>query len=379
LLLRTLLNVDGVDRGYRAERVLTMMVDPLGNRYPTPASLLRFFDDIEREVRALPGVRAVAWTSGLPLGPSDQGSRAFEIIGAPPADSQRPTADYQIVSPTYFQALDLPVTAGRAFTDRDTRDNVAVCMVNEAFARHYLQGRSPIGVQVAIRPTGSPQAKPDVREIVGVARQVKGRPDELEDLLQIYVPLAQDPTDDIYLTVRASTASHGSDKALTPSVRAAIARIDKEQLVSVRDVMTLDDVAWTATSGQRFRAVMVVAFASLALLLAIVGVFGILGYSVQLRVRDFSVRRALGATTADILRLAIGNAVRVIAAGTIAGLVLATLLGRLLASMLFGVKPLDAVTFVSATLLLAVTALLAMIGPAWRATRVDPAIALRTE
>src|SRR6185295_11160669 len=110
LLLRTLLNVEGVDRGYRAERVLTMMVDPLGNRYPTPAALLRFFDDIEREVIALPGVRAVAWTTGLPLGPSDQGGRSFEIVGAPPADSQRPVADYQIVSPTYFQALDLPVT-----------------------------------------------------------------------------------------------------------------------------------------------------------------------------------------------------------------------------------------------------------------------------
>src|SRR5262245_8236732 len=182
-------------------------------------------------------------------------------------------------------------------------------MVNEAFEHTYLQGRSPIGARIGIRPTGSPQAKPVVREIVGVARQVKGRPDELEDLLQIYVPLAQDPVDDIYLAVRAATGRSGSGKALTPSVRAAIARIDKEQLVSVRDVMTLDDVAWTATSGQRFRAVMVLAFAGLALLLAVVGVFGVLGYSVQLRVRDFSVRRALGATTGDILRLALGHAV----------------------------------------------------------------------
>jgi putative ABC transport system permease protein len=376
LLLRTLLAVEGVDRGYRAGRVLTMMVDPLGSRYPTRASLLRFFDDIEREVTALPGVRRIAWTTGLPLGPSDQGARSFEVVGASSVDSQRPTADYQIVSATYFQTLDVPMAAGRAFNERDTNDSVAVCMVNEAVVRSYIPGRSPIGLQLAIRPTGSPQAKPQIREIVGVARQVKGRPDELEDLLQIYVPLAQNPIDDIYLAVQAST---GNADALTPSVRAAIARVDKDQLVSVRDVMTLEDVAWHATSRHRFRAVMVIAFASLALLLAVVGVFGVLGYSVQLRVRDFSVRRALGASSADIVRLAIGSAVRVIAAGSIAGLILAAMLGRLLASMLFGVQPLDPVAFVSAPIVLALTAVLAMIGPAWRATRVDPAIALRAE
>ena len=376
LLLRTLLAVDGVDRGYRAGRVLTMMVDPLGSRYPTRASLLQFFDDIEREVTALPGVRRLAWTTGLPLGPSDQGARSFEIVGEPSASGQRPTADYQIVSPTYFETVDLPLVAGRAFNQRDTDGSVAVCIVNEAVVRGAMPGRSPIGLQIAIRPTGSPQAKPQIREIVGVARQVKGRPDELEDLLQIYVPLAQNPIDDIYLAVEASSGDAG---ALTPSVRRAIARVDKDQLVSVRNVMTLEDVAWQATSRQRFRAVMVGAFASLALLLAVVGVFGVLGYSVQLRVRDFSVRRALGASSADIVRLAIGSAVRVIAAGSLAGLILAAMLGRLLAGVLFGVQPLDPVTFLSAPILLALIAALAMIGPAWRATRVDPAVALRVQ
>ncbi len=376
LLLRTLMAVEGVDRGYGAERVLTMLVDPLGSRYPTRASLLQFFEDIERELLPLPGVRSVAWTTSLPLGPSDQGGRSFEIIGDSSVESQRPTADYQIVSPTYFQTLDIPLTAGRGFDERDTDNGIAVCIVNEAFVRKHVPGRSPIGVQVAVRPLGSPQAKPAIREIVGVARQVKGRPDELEDLLQIYVPLAQDPTDDIYLAVQASTSSA---EALTPSVRAAIARVDKEQLVSVREVMTLEDIAWNATSRQRFRAVMVIAFASLALLLAMIGVFGILGYSVQLRVRDFGTRRALGASTADVIRLAIRSAVRVIAAGTVIGLILATMLGRLLSSMLFGVRPLDPATFVFVTLVLAVTGVLAMIAPAWRATRVDPATALRAE
>ena len=227
-------------------------------------------------------------------------------------ESKRPTADYQIVSPAYFATLDLPVVAGRSFNDRDTRDSVPVCIVNEAFVRGHLQGRSPIGLRVAIRPTASPQTPPVVREIVGVARQVKGRPDETEDLVQIYVPMAQNLVDDIFLVVRPAS---GRAEALAPSVRAAIGRVDKEQLVSVRDVMTLEDVAWEATARHRFRAVLVMTFAGLALLLAMVGVFGILAYSVQQRVRDFGVRRALGATTGDVLRLVVGSAVRVIASG----------------------------------------------------------------
>jgi putative ABC transport system permease protein len=377
LLLRTLMAVEHVDRGYRADRVLTMMVDPLGSRYPTAASLLQFFEAVEQEVTVLPGVRSVAWTSALPLGPSDAGRFFFEIAGDPPVhESQRPTADYQIVSPAYFRTLDLPIVTGRSFSDRDTGDSVPVCIVNEAFVRGYLQSRSPIGVRVAVRPTGSAQAAPVLREIVGVARQVKGRPDETEDLIQVYVPMAQNLVDDIYLAVRAMS---GRAEGLAPSVRAAIARVDKEQLVSVRGVMTLEDVAREATARHRFRAVLVVTFAGLALVLAMIGVFGILAYSVQQRVRDVGVRRALGATTSDVLRLVVGSAARTIATGAVIGLALSTVLGRLLATMLFGVQPLDPMTFASVTIVLAVTAAVSIAGPAWRATRIDPAVALRGE
>jgi putative ABC transport system permease protein len=171
----------------------------------------------------------------------------------------------------------------------------------------------------------------------------------------------------------------GSAAALASSVRAAVERVDKEQLVSVRDVMTLEDVAWDASARHRFRAVMVVTFAALALLLAMIGVFGILAYSVQQRVRDFAVRRALGATSGDVLRMVLRSAAGVVAGGVGLGLVLAAILGRLLTTMLFGVRPLDAMTFASVTFVLAITAALAVAGPAWRATRIDPAAALRTE
>jgi putative ABC transport system permease protein len=212
--------------------------------------------------------------------------------------------------------------------------------------------------------------------MVGVAGQVKARPDVHEAFVQVYVPMAQNPTDDIYLVVRPTT---GPADALAPAVRAAIGRIDKEQLVSVRDVMTLEDVAWQATARHRFRAVMVMTFAGLALLLAMVGVFGILAYSVQQRVRDFAVRRALGATTSDVLRMVTASAVRVVATGALVGLVLAAALGRLLTTMLFGVQPLDVTTFAWVSVVLMVTAALAVAGPAWRATRIDPAAALRTD
>jgi putative ABC transport system permease protein len=377
LLLRTLLAVEGVDRGYRAEGVLTMLVDPLGSEYPTQQSLLQFFDDVEREIMTVPGVSSVAWASTLPMGESEAGHAFFDVVGDPPADeSQRPTADYQIVSPGYFRTLDLPIVGGRSFNDHDTRDTARVCIVNEAFVRNHLQGRSAIGLRIATRPTMATQEPPVVREIVGVARQVKGRPDETEDLLQIYVPMAQDPMDDIFMLVRPQSIRAA---ALVPSIRAAIGRVDKQQLVSTRNLMTLEDVAWEATARHRFRAVLVVTFAALALVLAMVGVFGVLAYTVQQRVRDFGVRRALGATTGDVFRLVLASAVSVIATGAVIGLALSAAFGRLLATMLYGVQPLDPATFVFVTIALALTAAVAIAGPAWRATRVDPVLALRAE
>jgi putative ABC transport system permease protein len=186
--------------------------------------------------------------------------------------------------------------------------------------------------------------------------------------------MAQDLSDDIFLVVRPQAGPAG---ALTPSVRAAISRVDREQLVSVRSVLTLEDIAWATTGRHRFRAVMVMAFAVLAVLLAMVGVFGILAYSVQQSVRDFGVRRALGATTQDVLRLVVTSAIRVVGAGAALGLVLAVLSGRLIETMLFGVPPLDPTTFAFTAAVLALAAALSIIGPAWRAARIDPAVALR--
>ena len=374
LLLRTLMAVDGYDRGYRAESVLSMLLDPLGSRYPTAAALQQFYDQVETEIAAAPGVAAVAFTSSLPLDFFDEGGLTYEIAGDPPlSDAQRPRTELQAVSAAYFAALDLPIVAGRAFDVTDQRDTPPVCIVNQAFARS-LGARPAVGRRVALRPASAPEAKPSECEIVGVARQVKGRPDEASEFVQVYVPIAQNLSDDVYLVIRPRS---GRAEALTPAVRAAISRVDRDQLVSVRDIRTLDDIAWTVTGRHRFRAVLVVGFAGLALALAMVGVFGILAYSVQQHARDFGVRRALGATTRDILRLVMGRASRVIAGGAAIGLVLAAVFGRLIESMLFGVRPLDLTTLAFVAIVLGVTAAIAVAGPAWRATRIDPAAALR--
>jgi|SoiMethySBSTD1v2_1073268.scaffolds.fasta_scaffold00103_43 putative ABC transport system permease protein len=373
LLLRTLLAIDNTDQGYRAEgeRVLTLDLTLPGNRYATPDSLRQFFDGIEREVGALAGVRSVGWATTLPLGGSQLGGQSFEILGDPPArDGNRSSADFQIVSHTYFRTLDLPIVAGRAFTAEDHADGPPVCIVSEGFVRRYLAGRNPLGLRVRLN-TARDQAMG--REIVGVARQVKDRPDETEDVAQIYVPNRQIPYAEGYLLVRAT----GDADALTPDIRRAIARVDTQ--LAVGTIVTLEGIARQATGRHRFRAMLVMTFAALALVLAMVGVFGVLAYSVQQRVREFGVRIALGATTPDVLRLVLGSAGRLVSAGAAIGLGLALIFAQALSTFLFGVPPRDPVTFASVTIVLAITAAIACAIPAFRAARVDPAVTFRSE
>jgi putative ABC transport system permease protein len=377
LLLRTLIAVESYDRGFKAQSVLTMLVDPLGSTYPTPQSLRQLFDQVEADTRALPGVQDVAWSSALPLGESVFGEYPFtySVVGDAEVEaSRKPITNYQIVSPSYFSTLDLAIVAGRNFDQRDTPTGPRVAIVNEAFAR-ALGGRNPIGMQIAAAPSDSTD-KPTILEIVGVAKQVKQRPDETNDFVQLYGLLGQDLIGDIYLMVRSQTEPASS---LAPSVRAAIARIDRSQTTGVASVTTLEDVEWAATGRHRFRAVMVSAFAALAVILAMVGVFGILAYSVQQRIRDFGVRRALGAGTGDVLRLVVGGAAKVVIAGAAIGLILSAAFARLISTMLFGVQPLDFVTFAAVTIVLTLLAAVSIAGPAWRAAQIDPAQALRTK
>jgi putative ABC transport system permease protein len=370
LLLRTLLTLEDVDPGNRAGELLTTTVSLGAGNRPEPSR--QFYESIEREVRNAPGVRDVAWGSAMPLDGQFFG-QSFQIDGDPP----RPQADrdgtgYQIVSPAYFRLLGVPVLQGRAFSDADATNAPQVAIVDDAFVSRYLKGRTAVGTRVSVNAmVQPPQAV--LREIVGVVKHIKERPDEPEAQPQLYVPIAQNTW---WLATLVVQPSSGSATALAPAVRAAVARVDRDRPLQFR---TLTTIQTQATSRPRFRAVLVGAFALLALTLALVGVFGVLAYSVQQRTREFGVRIALGASAASVLRLVISSASVVIGSGVAIGLVLAALVSRSIAAFLFGIQPLDPMTFVVVPVVLIATAAIAVAAPAWRAARVDPVVAFRNE
>jgi putative ABC transport system permease protein len=375
LLLRTLLAMSAVDGGYRATNVLTMVVSVSTTSAftGTAESWHRFFDSIEREVKTVPGIRSAGLGGALPLNGTWY-TQEFDVVGDPPKPRpNRDSAGYDMITPSYLQTLDVPLVAGRSIGPQDVAGAPEVCVVNEAFVRRFLGERNPLGMRIAVQAMSQP-SRPVVREIVGIVRQIKRRPDEIEAAPHVYVPLAQNTWWQATLVVRPAA---GDAAALTPAVRAAIARVDRNRPAMA--VRTLEDVGWEATARPRFRAVMVGTFALLALVLAAVGVFGMLAYSVQQRWREFGVRIALGATPRDLLALVARSGGRVIGTGVAIGLAGAALLGRSIASMLFGVQPLDPVTFASVAALLGLTAVVATAVPAIRAARVDPVIAFRSE
>jgi putative ABC transport system permease protein len=371
LLLRTLLTLQDVDPGNRAGELLTASISP-GLR-GTPDAMRQFYAAIEREVRTVPGVRDVAWGSAMPLDGQWYGHN-FEIDGDPPRpQANRDGSNYQIVGPGYFRLLGVSVLAGRAFTDADATDAPQVCIVDEAFVRRYLKGRTPVGTRLSVNAMAQPP-QAVLREIVGVVKDIKERPDEPEAQPHIYVPLAQNTW---WLASLVVQPRSGSAAALTPAVRAAVARVDRDKPLT--RIRTLTGIAVEATARPRFRAVLVGAFALLALVLAVVGVFGVLAYSVQQRTREFGVRIALGASAASVLRLVLSSAGGVIGSGAAIGLVAAAVLSRSMSTFLFGVQPLDPMTFLLVPVVLIMTAAIAVAAPAWRATRVDPVVAFRTE
>jgi hypothetical protein len=374
LLLRTLARLDAVDTGFHADRVLTMHVTLPFSRYRSEAARLAFYRAVEREVAPLPGVRMMSFGGSLPLDGWDFG-QGFRIVGAAArAGEHLPPVHYQIVGRRYFEALGIPLLRGRAFTEDDAPASQPVCIVNREFARRYLQDRDPIGALVSVDAMEDRGPTPIVRRVVGVSGQVKVEgPAEAENAIEIYVPIAQNPWYGASIVVRTA----GAPLAMAPSVEAAIARVDKDQGVS--RVRTMDQVAAEAVAMPRFRAELVALFAGIALVLAAVGVFGVLTFAVGRRTREFGIRAALGASPVDVSRLVVRDGLTIAVAGAPIGLLASVALTRSLSSLLFGVTPLDPVTLFAAPSVLILTAVAACARPAVLAMRIDPAVALRGE
>src|SRR5262249_4074099 len=249
LLVRTVRSLHDVDTGFIADNVLTMHVSPPISRYPTPRDALTFYERARQEIAVLPGVRTVAIGGSLPLDGWDIG-QGFEVVGAPATEAaKRASAHYQIVGSGYFEALGIRLASGRSFTDRDDASSPPVCIVNEELVRRYLPNREPVGARIAVMAMDPAGPRTVVREVIGVSRQVKVEsPGERQNAVEIYVPLRQNPWYGASIVVKAT----GSPMALPTSIRAAVARVDKD--LPVTKLRTMEEVAAESVSQPRFRA-----------------------------------------------------------------------------------------------------------------------------
>jgi predicted permease len=380
LLARTVAKLQSVELGFRFDRILAVSLDlgtrPLRGR----GNAARFVEELMPRVAALPGVRAAAATNALPL----ENGRAGQAItregrpALPAADS--PQVVQRAVTPGYFTAMGIPLRKGRLFTEADTGDGNLVAIVNETAARRYWPGEDPVGTRFAVGSLerfGSFRRPPpggvELREIVGVVADVRTAGFAAEVQPEVYYSYKQYPLYDVRLLVWAAV----DPTTLAPVIRREAAAVNPRAVVA--RVRTMEEVAAASLAEPRQRAALVGVFSALALGLGMLGIYSVMSYTVARRTKEIGIRVALGAQPGDVLRLVVGQALRLAAAGVIVGLAGAVAAGRWISGLLFGVQPGDPATLAGTCLLLAGAAVAASYRPARHAARVDPAVALRSE
>jgi putative ABC transport system permease protein len=370
LLMRSLVRLQSVDLGFRADSVLTASVQLPTPRYDFVTSGSLFRDSIAR-IAALPGVRSVAGASCMPMPFACIGTGFWRVDRPRPADGQVPSSHVRPVTPNFFTTLGIPQVEGRDFSDSDTADSPPVAIVSQEVVRRQFADGSPLGRRLRISVNHA-NGREDVEwTIVGVVGDMRAN---LDGPIQqtIFIPKTQRPGGNIILFVNT-----GQDPlALGSSVTSVVHAMEPEAPVNIR---TLDEVVGRTIARPRVISVLVSVFAVVALILAAVGVYGVMAYSVKERTQEIGVRMALGASAASVFRMVLGQALHLVLAGIAMGLLASAALTRLLAGLLFEVGPLDPVTFTATSLTLLTTATLAAYVPARRSMRMAPVEALRTD
>jgi putative ABC transport system permease protein len=368
LMLKSLVILNGVQLGFQPERVLTANVNLPETRYPTGADRFRFFDALAARLSSVPGVESVAFANRFPLRGGWETGLQIDGVAAP-GDGFVDVAS-QAVSPGYFQTLGIPLLRGRLLTPADTTTNESVAVVSDEFSRRYLSGGDPIGHRVRRGDTA-----PWIT-IVGVVHDVRRDGRERAMMPQMYVPAAQTNVYPVRLADLAVRTS-GEPAAMAGVIRSAVLDLDPNQPITA--VRTLDEILSTRAAERRFETLLFFLFAALAVVLAVVGIFGVVSYAVSQRTPEIGVRMALGADSGRILRWLLGRTAIVVLSGAAVGVVASLVLSRFVAALLFQVQPRDAAVYTIAALLLAVVALGTSAVAARAATKVNPTTALRAD
>ena len=370
LLLRSFVKLLAVDPGFRSEGVLTLQVSLPDAKYGKPEQQTAFFHELLSRVQQLPGVQAAGAVSLLPLvGQSNSGTTTVDSHAVSPQEAS-PEADWRVATPGFFEAMGIALVSGRFFEDRDTNAAAPVAIIDETMAHTYWPNEDAIGKRIKL---GGAQSSRPWMTIVGVVRHVRYRTLEARSRVQVYWPEAQRPTGSMGLAIRAAS----NVATLGPAVQRIVLDLDPQQPVD--RVLTMQELMADSLARRRLTLTLLAAFSGAAILLAALGIYGVTAYMVTQRQQEIGVRMAIGASRTDVVKLIVKQGMSLMLAGLAAGLVLSLGLTWVLGSLLFSVRPYDPVALSAAAAALAFVALVACSLPAWRATRVDPLVALRYE
>ena len=367
LMVKSFLRLQSVTPGFNPDNLLTVKLSPTISKFRNKSEGIAFYQQVERQIQSLPGVVSVGAVTHLPLS-EDNLRLTFNIEGrAAQAPDERYLAEARAVSPNYFQAMMIPVLSGRSFTERDNIQSAPAIIINAKMADVYWPGEDPIGKRLIMEGEKAP------REIVGVVGDVKHWGLEEESRPEMYWPLYQEPLVFTSVVIRST-----SDPAsLAAAVKSEVKAIDDDQ--PVYRIRTMEQLLSRSVAAQRFSMLLLAIFALAALVLAAVGIYGVIAYSVSQRTREIGIRMAMGAQARDVLGLVVSQGLKLATAGVAIGVLGAFALTRVMSGLLYGVSVTDFQTFIAIPLLLTLVAAIASYIPARRATKVDPMVALRYE